>query len=77
METPCINACLIDPRHGLCSGCGRTIDEIAQWSTMTGAARRVVMRRLGERLRAIGRDTNLAAPVFPNPELMPTFKARS
>ena len=44
---------------------------------MTGAARRVVMRRLGERLRAIGRDTNLAAPVFPNPELMPTFKARS
>lgn len=31
--SPCIGICSVD-RDGLCSGCLRTLDEIARWGTM-------------------------------------------
>jgi hypothetical protein len=37
---------------GLCLGCGRTIDEIARWTTMTASERAQVMLELPERLTA-------------------------
>lgn len=49
METPCISVCVIDPRTGLCEGCGRTIDEISSWNRMTGAERLRVMAELPAR----------------------------
>ena len=33
IPTPCIGVCALDAR-GLCSGCGRTMAEIARWSQM-------------------------------------------
>jgi predicted Fe-S protein YdhL (DUF1289 family) len=51
MESPCIQVCVVDTRSGLCSGCGRTLAEIASWSTLTPAERRKIMDRLPERLR--------------------------
>jgi predicted Fe-S protein YdhL (DUF1289 family) len=38
LETPCVNVCLLDAGTGLCIGCGRIIDEIARWSTMSDRA---------------------------------------
>lgn len=43
LETPCIDVCEIDAASGLCSGCGRTLDEIANWATMSPGQRRAIM----------------------------------
>jgi predicted Fe-S protein YdhL (DUF1289 family) len=50
MESPCIKVCVIEPQTGLCQGCGRSLDEIARWSAMTGEERRRIMAGLAERL---------------------------
>ena len=54
MESPCIDVCTIDPPRGLCAGCGRTLDEIARWSSLDDAARRRIMDQLAERMRRAG-----------------------
>ncbi|MES0382979.1 MAG: DUF1289 domain-containing protein [Hyphomicrobium sp.] len=53
METPCVNICDIDRESGLCMGCGRTIDEIAHWATMTNRERRRIMNVLTARKTTI------------------------
>lgn len=52
MESPCIQVCVMDVRSQLCAGCGRTLAEIAAWSTFTPAERRRIMALLPERRRA-------------------------
>ena len=54
MNSPCIDVCTMDPATGLCAGCGRTLDEIAQWSTYNDAERRRIMEGLAERMRRAG-----------------------
>lgn len=54
MESPCIDVCTIDPERGLCAGCGRTLDEIARWSSLDDAQRRSIMDKLAERMRRAG-----------------------
>ncbi|ODT08454.1 MAG: DUF1289 domain-containing protein [Kaistia sp. SCN 65-12] len=49
MITPCISICVIDPESELCEGCGRTLDEISNWSRMTAEERRAVMAELAGR----------------------------
>jgi predicted Fe-S protein YdhL (DUF1289 family) len=49
IETPCIKVCEIDSASGLCTGCARTLDEIARWGMMGDAERRRVMRELPAR----------------------------
>jgi predicted Fe-S protein YdhL (DUF1289 family) len=51
IESPCIKTCVIDPATRLCDGCGRTLDEIAAWSTYTNDYRRRIMAELPSRLR--------------------------
>jgi uncharacterized protein len=50
ISTPCIKVCVIDPLSALCVGCGRTMAEIAAWTTMSEAERVAIMAGLGERL---------------------------
>lgn len=50
VPSPCINICRGE--RGLCTGCGRTLDEIAQWSVMDDAQKRAVWLLLPERLAA-------------------------
>ena len=58
VESPCIKICTLDARSGLCLGCGRTIGEIAQWTTLSAEERRRVMAELPARLAASSqRDT--------------------
>ena len=52
IESPCTNICTLEPRTGFCLGCGRTIDEIAHWTTMSAAERARVMGELPARLAA-------------------------
>jgi predicted Fe-S protein YdhL (DUF1289 family) len=53
VETPCVKICTLDARSGICFGCGRSIDEIAQWTAMSPEQRRRVMAELPARLAAI------------------------
>ncbi|MBS0246304.1 MAG: DUF1289 domain-containing protein [Proteobacteria bacterium] len=50
METPCVKICTLDAGRRLCLGCGRTVEEIAQWSVLSTAQRRRIMEALAERL---------------------------
>ena len=52
IETPCVKICTLDAGRQLCLGCGRTIDEIARWGTMSAAERARVMAELDARLSA-------------------------
>jgi predicted Fe-S protein YdhL (DUF1289 family) len=52
IESPCVNICTLDARSRACLGCGRTIDEITRWSTMTPADRSRVMAELPARMAA-------------------------
>jgi hypothetical protein len=42
-SSPCINVCNIGP-HGWCSGCYRTIEEIARWIRLDAGAQWSVLR---------------------------------
>jgi uncharacterized protein len=50
IETPCVKVCTLDARSGRCLGCGRTIDEITRWATMSASERSRVMGELPSRL---------------------------
>ena len=52
MESPCIDVCVMDARSDLCSGCGRTLAEIAAWGSLAPAERRKIMAELPARQRA-------------------------
>jgi predicted Fe-S protein YdhL (DUF1289 family) len=53
IASPCNNVCAIDPACGLCVGCGRSLDEIANWLGMSDADRARVMTELPRRLAAL------------------------
>lgn len=40
--SPCISICRMNPRTGLCEGCFRTIEEIAQWGSASEERKRQV-----------------------------------
>lgn len=54
VPSPCISVCAIDEATGLCTGCLRTLDEIAAWSVLDDDARRAVWVRIGVRRTAAG-----------------------
>lgn len=47
--SPCISICKMNPQTGLCEGCFRTIEEIAQWSTATEEMKRRVWMEIKRR----------------------------
>lgn len=50
IESPCRKICLLDPASRVCTGCGRTLDEIAAWATSDRAAKLEILARSGARL---------------------------
>ncbi|HXR95246.1 MAG TPA: DUF1289 domain-containing protein [Rhizomicrobium sp.] len=56
IESPCRQICTYESRSGLCTGCGRTLDEIARWSEISGEERRRIMAELPARLAKHSRD---------------------
>ncbi len=53
IESPCIGLCTMDGATGWCLGCGRTIDEIARWSSTDHADRDAVMAELPARMEML------------------------
>jgi uncharacterized protein len=55
IESPCAKVCTLEPVSGLCLGCGRTLQEIANWSAFTASERVGVMMELPARLAGLRR----------------------
>jgi predicted Fe-S protein YdhL (DUF1289 family) len=49
IESPCVRICVVHPEARICTGCYRSIDEIASWGRMSPEARRAVMEDLPAR----------------------------
>lgn len=56
-QSPCINVCNIGPQ-GWCSGCYRTLNEIAGWVRLDAPTQWAVIRAADERRRATHTGTN-------------------
>jgi len=50
IESPCRQACALDPLLAQCEGCGRTVAEIQRWSDYSADERRRIMAELPARL---------------------------
>lgn len=55
IESPCTLVCSIDINTGYCFGCGRTRDEISEWTNYAPETRRKVMAALPARLETVER----------------------
>ncbi|MFD3191816.1 DUF1289 domain-containing protein [Sedimentitalea sp. HM32M-2] len=49
IESPCVQICVIHPEERICTGCYRTMDEIAGWSKMSAQDRAAIMADLPDR----------------------------
>lgn len=46
IKTPCIKVCVVDGESGLCLGCYRRLNEVAQWARFSDAEREAIMGEL-------------------------------
>ncbi|MEP3429575.1 MAG: DUF1289 domain-containing protein [Roseibium sp.] len=49
MKSPCINVCQIDQASRLCTGCWRSLDEIASWASYSNEQRQTILDELDNR----------------------------
>jgi predicted Fe-S protein YdhL (DUF1289 family) len=49
MKSPCINICQIDQTRNLCTGCLRSLDEIAGWAGYSDKKRDEILADLSRR----------------------------
>jgi len=54
-QSPCIKVCVLAP-DGRCTGCLRTLDEIAVWGSMSAEQQWAVVRTLEDRRREVAED---------------------
>ena len=47
IPSPCVNICTMD--DGLCVGCRRTLDEIANWMTASDEEKRAILEAIKRR----------------------------
>jgi predicted Fe-S protein YdhL (DUF1289 family) len=52
VPSPCINICRMDEASGYCEGCWRSLDEIALWSQIDDADKRIVLEQIALRRAA-------------------------
>ena len=52
-ESPCTKVCIINAAKGYCVGCGRSLSEIAAWSSLSGQDRTRLMADLPRRLAVL------------------------
>lgn len=53
IESPCNAICTVEPRTGLCIGCGRSLTEIAGWIGYSDSERARIMAELPARLDSL------------------------
>jgi hypothetical protein len=55
MKSPCNQICEIDHSTGYCTGCGRTLGEIEEWSIATDGRKGEILSELPQRMTALSR----------------------
>ena len=50
IASPCVDICSVDATGEYCTGCGRSLDEIADWQRASEAERQAIVDQLPERL---------------------------
>lgn len=50
IRTPCTKVCTVDGASGLCLGCLRSLQEIAEWSRLDDATREAILEALPGRV---------------------------
>lgn len=50
LNSPCMGVCEMDPRHGWCLGCYRTMDEITDWFRFDDEKKRAILARVNQRM---------------------------
>jgi uncharacterized protein len=55
--SPCTGVCQLD-RHGVCRGCGRTLEEIAAWPGASDERRRAICAAARGRRAAARREAD-------------------
>ena len=50
IPSPCVSICRMDAANAFCTGCLRTLDEIAMWGSSDEAAKRAIWTRIEQRL---------------------------
>ncbi|MFZ1742663.1 MAG: DUF1289 domain-containing protein [Pontixanthobacter sp.] len=53
MKSPCNQICGIDQPTGFCTGCGRTVDEIAEWPAAADERKQQILAKLPARIAEI------------------------
>ncbi len=48
--SPCIKKCAYDKEIGHCTGCGRTLEEIAFWYKLTTEEKKIILKKCNKRL---------------------------
>ena len=59
INSPCIDLCTTDPESGLCIGCGRTSEEIANWLSFSEKQREQVLKKLDNRNKISSIQNNM------------------
>jgi uncharacterized protein len=65
VPSPCVSICVMDAASGLCTGCHRTLDEIAVWSLLDDAEKLEIWAALKQRRLAARRAPEDARPSTP------------
>tara|TARA_R110002110_G_scaffold12845_2_gene61509 strand:- start:101 stop:283 length:183 start_codon:yes stop_codon:yes gene_type:complete len=53
IKSPCNDICTIDRPSGLCTGCGRSLPEIAEWGSASDHRQREILSLLPQRMEAL------------------------
>lgn len=54
-QSPCVKVCAVHPVERICTGCLRTLDEIAAWSGLSSEARQAILAELPARAPRLAR----------------------
>jgi uncharacterized protein len=65
VPSPCTSVCTMSAQTGLCTGCLRTIEEIAGWGQMTDAQKKAVLGLISDRKSRIAPHPS-GSPRAPN-----------
>jgi uncharacterized protein len=63
VASPCVSVCTVDPVHGWCIGCLRTLAEIGAWRTMTLEQKRATVAACAERALSVQRRDKDGRPL--------------
>ncbi len=55
IRSPCVKVCVIHSEARICAGCMRTVEEIRDWSRMSGEERERIMAELPGRAPRLAR----------------------